>query len=173
MEDRSAPAWFEGGPVTETPAQGAVVAALGLVLQGGTVPAGEAAESAKKEPEAGDELLSWQCGVLWALGFPTEQFPEHHHVKGLVGHQLLKLTVLVFEQAQTPSVVHLHSTKFLLPFVVGALADAVPTAKLLDSSSSLCFLQNRDDLFFTVSLSLHGFGSVCPCCVRQVQQKGS
>ena len=99
--------------------------------------------------------------MLWALGFFSEQFLEHHHVKGLVGHQLLKLAVLVLKQAQTPSVVNLHTTKLLLPFVVGALADAVATAKLLDSSSGLCFLQNRDDLFFTVSLSLHGFGSVC------------
>jgi hypothetical protein len=48
--------WFEGGPVTETPAQGGVVAALGLVLQGGTVPAGEAADSAKREPKAGDDF---------------------------------------------------------------------------------------------------------------------
>ena len=32
-----------------------------------------------------------------------------------------------------------------------ALADAVATAKLLDGSSGLWFLQDRDDLFFTVS----------------------
>jgi hypothetical protein len=32
-----------------------------------------------------------------------------------------------------------------------ALARAVATAKLLDGSSGLCFLQDRDDLFFTVS----------------------
>ncbi len=100
--------------------------------------------------------------MLWALGFFSEQFLEYHHVKGLVGHQLLKLAVLLLKQAQTPSVVNLHATKLLLPFVVGALADAVATAKLLDGSSGLCFLQDRDDLFFTVSLSLHGFGSVCP-----------
>ena len=61
-----------------------------------------------------------------------------HHVKGLVGYQPLKLAVLVFEQAQTPSVVNLHATKLLLPF--GALTDAVATAKFLDGSSGLGFL---------------------------------
>ena len=41
-------------------------------------------------------------------------------------------------------------------------ADAVATTKFLDGSYGLGFLQDRDDLFFIVSLSLHGFGSVCP-----------
>jgi hypothetical protein len=50
----------------------------------------------------------------------------------------------------------------LVVVIEGTLADAVATAKLLDGSSGLCFLQDRDDLFFTVTLSLHGFGSVCP-----------
>ena len=49
-----------------------------------------------------------------------------------------------------PSVVNPHATKLLLPFVVGALTDAVATANFPDGSSGLCFLQGRDDLFFTV-----------------------
>ena len=56
VQDGSAPTRFESGPLAETFAQGGVVAALRLVLQRGTVPASEAADSANGEPKAGDDF---------------------------------------------------------------------------------------------------------------------
>jgi len=57
VEDGRAPTWLERRPMAQTFAQGRVVAALRLVLQGRTVPTGEAADTAGGEPKAGDDFV--------------------------------------------------------------------------------------------------------------------
>ena len=56
VEDGSTPARLEGCPMAQTFAQSGIVAALGLVLKGGTVPAGDAAGAALREPKTRDDF---------------------------------------------------------------------------------------------------------------------
>ena len=97
----------------------------------------------------------------WASGFFLEQLLEDHRVQGLVCHELLELAVLLFEQAQPPGVADLQAAELLPPLVVGGLADAVAAAEFLNGSASLGFVENLNDLFFSVSLSFHGLGMLC------------
>ena len=57
VKDRRTPARLEGRPMAQPLAQSGVIASGWLVLQAGTVPAGEATEAALREPKAGEDLV--------------------------------------------------------------------------------------------------------------------
>jgi hypothetical protein len=98
--------------------------------------------------------------VLWALEFFCEEILQDHVVKGLVGHELLELAVLVFDQPQPLGVTDFQAAELLLPLVVGGLADAVTTAEFVDGGAGLGLVEDLNDLLFGVSLSFHGSRNV-------------
>jgi hypothetical protein len=57
VKDRRPPARLERGPVAQPRAQSRVIASRRGVLKAGTVPAGEAADTALRKPKANSDLL--------------------------------------------------------------------------------------------------------------------
>jgi hypothetical protein len=80
---------------------------------------------------------------------------EHGLVQGKIGHQLFKLSVLVFELTQAAKLNHAHAAKPTLSAVEGLFSNAGLTNQLLDRHAGLGLAQHRGDLFLSKTTSFH------------------
>ena len=85
--------------------------------------------------------------------FSPRELLERIDRQELLGHDLLALGVLGFEELQPPRLGHIHAAVLVAPAVKGLFGDVVAPA---DSPNlgvgSLSFPQDPDDLFFGKSL---------------------